>query len=127
MLVPLFSLVSIAGFIAWCFLFQRVWGILNQNTNQNKKIPLRGILKYYLSSSELSKKEKNYISYWVWGNFLLSLFVCFWLAYFFHSTDHSFLIVLLPIVWFYWLIRAMLWEKSDLVEQRKSKKKPTEK
>ena len=74
----------------------------------------RAIIKH-LAHDKYSAAPARIIK--IWGLFtgLASLVPCAWITWSTWATDYSFFIGLFPLMWYYFLVRYLFWEKPDLL------------
>ena len=103
-------LASLVVFFLWLHRFYSIWHLCH-----SKNIGLRGILKHY-NLDIFDSSQKKSVQIWTALTISGSLLLFFWIIYYTWASDYSFLMGIFPIVWFYWLGRALLWEKKDLID-----------
>lgn len=115
------SIIAAAFFAGGCVVLFQVKETLQRLISEHQ-IPLRGMIKF-LSQKNLSAQDEARVNLFYIGLLDISLAPCILVAGLSWATDYSFLIVLFPIVWYYYLIRFLFWEKSDLYDNKKNKDK----
>lgn len=79
---------------------------------------LRGIIKNIFYTKIIPEPEIQAANRWIITAILYSLIPTIWIAILTYRTDYSFLILLFPIIWYYYFLRFLFWEKSDLEEDK---------
>lgn len=99
---------------AVCVLFFVISFVKGQAAFKGNQLKWRAL---YKQVAYLAKENTSTLTYLLWANALLSLVPCFWVGYYSYNTDWSFLILLFPIMWYYFWVRFFFWEKNDLRDQ----------
>lgn len=82
-------------------------------------IKTRAVAKQ-IAFEQLQPEAEKTARAWLITTLVFSLVPVFWVSYFCYATDYSFMIGLFPVLWYYFLLRYLFWEKSDLNEKKKN-------
>ncbi|GEM_PF-3513074 len=93
-----------------------LYGFYLYSWRKKTQFPLRGVVKqlYYLETFH-GETEKE-ASRLVLLSLVYSLLPVIWVIQISWETDYSFMIALFPIIWYYYFLRFLMWEKSDTDE-----------
>lgn len=118
MVLWIFTVITLLAFAHWLFLSREALAILSKHG-----IPLRGIFKKIVMTPELfSDEEYKALLFWKRTGLLYSILPVITQSMLVWNTDHSFWIVLFPMLWYYVLNRFFAWERDDLLEQLRKEK-----
>lgn len=80
-----------------------------------KELSWRGIIKL-VSLNTLPQSLSVVYPRWLRGLLAFYITACLWVAYTVWGGDHSFLVVLFPLLFYYFFLRFFFWEKADLTD-----------
>lgn len=75
----------------------------------------RGLVKLVSLNEKPAEFLKAY-RVWFMSFVIFYLITCLTVSIFVWATDHSFLVVLFPLLFYYFFARYLLWEKQDLAD-----------
>lgn len=78
-----------------------------------KEYKWRGLIKFMIQKMT-SSEQKTPILHFIYASAVFSIVPCLWVLHYTWLTDHSFLIGLFPLVWYYTGVRFLMFEKKDL-------------
>lgn len=86
---------------------------------QEKKMPLRGLLKFVTFQREqFSSRQIQSIYFW-FGSFILLVSIpWFYMLFYWLNTDYSFFVALYLLFWIYLINRVIVFEPADLIEEK---------
>lgn len=91
---------------------------------QQKKMPLRGLLKFTLfERNQFTAREIQSIYFWFGSFVLLVTIPWLYMLFYWLNTDYSFFVALYPLIWVYLVNRVIVFEPSDLIEESSKAKK----
>ena len=73
----------------------------------------RAIVKR-LDIGEFTDEQNKAVKLWLLSGFICSLIGCLFVIKHSWASDYSFMIGLYPVVFYYFSIRFLMWEKEDL-------------
>ncbi len=97
---------AFAAFAYYCMQLQRV---------KPKDLPWRGLVKL-VSLGTVSDEFARCYRLWFIAFAGFFLITCITVSIFVWATDHSFFVVLFPLLFYYFFARYLLWEKQDLAD-----------
>lgn len=81
-------------------------------------IEFHGIMKKVFYTQSILPSEEPIVMRWLVIAFLYSIVPVIWISLLTCKTDYSFLILLFPIIWYYYYLRFIFWEKSDIEQEK---------
>jgi hypothetical protein len=79
------------------------------------ELPWRGLVKLVSLTGIPAALEQTYRK-WLTTFAIFFGFTCLTVAVLVWATDHSFFVVLFPLLFYYFFARYLLWEKQDLAD-----------
>lgn len=102
-------LVNVAALAAFVYLS------LQLNRAKPKDLPWRGLVKL-VSLGDLPAEFGKSYRRWFVAFVVFYLVTCVTVSIHVWATDHSFFVVLFPLLFYYFFARYLLWEKQDLAD-----------
>lgn len=108
-IIIIFTVLSAATFAAWLFYSLKIHRAKPQDLHW------RGIIKLVALSGVPAAIAGFYRAWFAsfWAFFVLT---CITVALATWATDHSFFIVIFPLLFYYFFVRYFMWEKADLTD-----------
>ncbi|HRP70921.1 MAG TPA: hypothetical protein PLY93_15465 [Turneriella sp.] len=100
------SIIALAAFLYFSVLLHR---------SKDRTLRWRGIVKT-LSLNGAPNSLAAIYSRWFIAFVAVYILACVSVGYAVWHTDHSFLIVIFPLLFYYFFARYFLWEKADLID-----------
>ncbi len=108
-LVVLFLVLTVGAFAAWLF-----YSLQMHRTKPND-LAWRGIVKM-VALNGLPQVIAGVYSRWFLAFWAFFILTCITVGLAVWATDHSFLIVIFPLLFYYFFVRYFMWEKADLAD-----------
>ncbi|MFO1469843.1 MAG: hypothetical protein U1F27_02235 [Turneriella sp.] len=108
-LVVIFLVLTIIAFAGWLFYSVQI------HRAKPGDLAWRGIVKM-VALNGTPQAISNLYSRWFWAFWSFFILTCITVALAVWATDHSFLIVIFPLLFYYFFVRYFMWEKADLAD-----------